>query len=80
MSGPVTTKWLRMRRIVRTVISAPILFRLALHRRRGRVLELEPVLRAPRDPQLLRHGAFVAELAGMNEHGQAVVLPEPAAQ
>src|SRR5262249_62198175 len=47
---------------------APVLFRLALHRRRRRVLELEPVRRSSRtvvSAEPLRHNAFEAKLAGV---------------
>src|SRR5438045_1612889 len=56
---------------------APILFRLALHRRRCRVLELEPILRsagtvARAEP--LRDDAFEAHLACVPEHRRAILV------
>src|SRR5262249_59123322 len=63
----------------------PFLLRLALHRRRCRVLELEPVPRAAADirrAQALRHDASAAEPAGVAVDDIAAVLevldgPEP---
>src|SRR5262249_3932209 len=54
----------------------PILVRLALHRRRIRVLELEPVLRpagAVARAEPLRHDALEAHLAGVPEYALAIV-------
>jgi hypothetical protein len=56
---------------------APILFRLALHRRRCRVLEFEPILRsagtvARAEP--LRDDAFEAHLACVPEHRRAILV------
>ena len=48
--------------------SSPFLFRLALHRRGRRVLELEPMSGAAADirrAEPLRHNALAAELAGV---------------
>src|SRR5215813_3032694 len=61
----------------------PILLRFALHRRRRRVLELEPVPCAAADirrAQALRHDALAAEAAGVAVDDVAVVrevLDEP---
>src|SRR5262249_29245571 len=55
----------------------PIFFCLALHRRRRRVLHLEPIRRAPRAIRRvlpLRHDAFESHLAGMGEDGRAVAF------
>jgi hypothetical protein len=55
----------------------PILFRLSLHRRRIRILHLEPVGRAAGKVDgilALRDDAFDAHLAGMREDGRAVAL------
>src|SRR5215831_15360976 len=55
---------------------APILLRLALHRRRIRVLEFQPILRpigAVARPEPLRHDAFESHLAGVPEYALAVV-------
>ena len=56
---------------------APILLGLSLYGRRGRVLDLEPVV----DPtgaigraEALRHDAFATERAGVLENGRAVAL------
>jgi hypothetical protein len=54
----------------------PLFLGLALHRRRFRVLELEPVLRttgAVARPEPLRHDAFEAHLAGVPEYALAIV-------
>ena len=54
----------------------PILVRLAFHRRRIRVLELEPVLRpagAVARAEPLRHDALKAHLAGVPEYALAIV-------
>src|SRR5215469_14322975 len=54
----------------------PILLRLALHRRRFRVLELEPVLRATRPvarTDTLRDDAFEPHRAGVPEYALAIV-------
>ena len=56
----------------------PILFALALHRRRLRVLHLEPVGRAAGAVGRilpLRHYTFEPHLAGMGEDGRAMVSP-----
>src|SRR5215470_4365268 len=55
----------------------PILFRLALHRRRRRVLHLEPIRRAPRAIRRVlpfRDDTFESHLAGVGEDGRAVAL------
>jgi hypothetical protein len=55
---------------------APIFLGLALHRRRFRVLELEPVLRpagAIARPEPLRHDALEPELAGVLKYALAIV-------
>src|SRR5215831_9307993 len=60
--------------------SAPVLLGLALHRRRVRVLELQPVLRAARSiarAKPLRDDAFEAHLAGVPEYALAVVGEVP---
>jgi len=56
---------------------APIFFPLAPHGWRGQVLDLEPVLRAPRAIQRaepLRYDALAAKLAGMCKNDLAVAL------
>jgi hypothetical protein len=64
----------------------PILLRLPCHRRRVRVLHLEPIRRAPRAVRRvlpLRHDTFQPHLAGMAEDGRSVafqVLIEPQAK
>src|SRR5262245_47360580 len=56
---------------------APVLFRFAFHRRRRRILELEPVAGAAghvAGSQALRHDALEAHPAGVREHGRPVGL------
>jgi hypothetical protein len=55
----------------------PILFGLAPHGWRSRVLDFEPVIDAPgaiRWAEPLRHNAFAAELAGLPEDDRTVAL------
>jgi hypothetical protein len=59
------------------VSSSPILLRLALHRRRRRILHLKPVGRAAGAVGrvlTLRYDAFQAELAGVAEDYLAVIV------
>src|SRR6516164_7002068 len=58
----------------------PVLFRLAFHRWRFRVLELEPILRpagAVARAEPLRHDAFEAHLARVPEYALAIVGEVP---
>src|SRR5262249_28711026 len=55
---------------------APVFFGVPSHRFARRVLELEPVLRAPGSvarAEPLRHDAFEAHLAGVPEYALAIV-------
>ena len=57
--------------------SRPILFGLAGHGRRRRVLDLDPTIAAAwsvRRPKAFRHDALAAELAGMLVNDSAVVF------
>jgi hypothetical protein len=57
--------------------AAPILFGLALHRRRGRVLDLDPVIRPAGSvgrAQPLGHNAFATQRAGGLVDGSAIAL------
>ena len=61
----------------RPPLTAPIFFRLTLHCRRRRVLDLEPVVDASRPivrTEPLRHDAFAAERTGVLEDDPAVDL------
>jgi hypothetical protein len=75
-SGPLTTKWPLIIRMVSVVIALPPVFlRLAPHRWRVRVLELEPVWRAARAvarAHALRDNPLAAERAGLLEHDHAL--------
>src|SRR5215472_10073137 len=56
--------------------SAPLFLRLPFHRRRFRVLELQPILRSAGSvarPEPLRDDAFESHLAGVPEYALAVV-------
>ncbi len=58
-------------------LTAPILFRFALHRRRRRVLDLEPVIdpsRAVQRAEPLRHDALAAETASVLVDDRTVAL------
>jgi hypothetical protein len=62
--------------VLEPCLTTPFLFRLALHRRRRWVLELQPVLAlaaAIDRAQPLRHDAFEAHLAGVPEDDIAVM-------
>src|SRR5215472_18197213 len=64
----------------RPSLFAPVLLRVALHRRCRRVLDLEPVIDpagAVRRAEPLRHDAFAAERAGMLEDDSAVAVIVP---
>jgi hypothetical protein len=54
--------------------SAPVLFRLALHGWRSRILDLDPIVRSAEPigrAEPLRHDAFTSELTSMMEQDQA---------
>ena len=56
---------------------APILFRLAPHRWRRRILDRQPMIDPTgsiRRTELFRHDALAAELAGVLEHDRAVAV------
>jgi hypothetical protein len=60
-------------------LGAPIFLGLALHRRRGRILDLEPMRRSPRAvgrAQPFRHDALATQLAGVVENDLGVALEE----
>jgi hypothetical protein len=59
---------------------APVLFRLPFHSRRGRILDLDPVVRSAepiRRAEPLRYDAFASELTGMMEDDRAFDAPPP---